>query len=124
MSFQVTFNDGFEKEDYDLVAKEEGSTPCYTFQTSKVLMKVRILSEKSVAFQRKTSEMDIKGILHLNQITHLNIKVPEYENPIVLEAFLKRLVVNFPQEISFIYQIVDRGREVEEPREIMIAEKI
>lgn len=124
MSFQVTFNEGFEKDDYELIKKEEGQTPCYTFQSSKALIKVRILSENSIAFQRKTPEMEIKGILHLNQLTHLNIKVPDYENQIVLDAFLKRLVVNYPQEISFVYQIVDQGRDVEEPREIMITEKI
>lgn len=124
MSFQVTFNEGFEKDDYELIEKEEGQTPCYTFQSSKALIKVRILSENSIAFQRKTPEMEIKGILHLNQLTHLNIKVPDYENQIVLDAFLKRLVVNYPQEISFVYQIVDQGRDVEEPREIMITEKI
>ena len=121
MSFKAVFNRGFEDEILECTNSADG---LYEFESKEgTKIRIRKLSDESLAFQRKTNELDVRGILKLNSLTKMSAVVSKLDAKVEYDVFLTRMYFNFPNEVSFVYQMIHEGKEVDEPTEIIITEK-
>lgn len=121
MSFKAIFNRGFEDEILECISNANN---LYEFESKEgTRIKIRNLSDESLAFQRIAKGLDVKGILKLNSLTKMSASVSELNAKVEYNVFMTRMFFDFPNEVSFVYQIVHDGKEVDEPTEIIITEK-
>ena len=121
MSFKAIFNRGFEDEILECISS---ANSLYEFESKEgSRIKIRKLSDESLAFQRIAKGLDVKGILKLNSLTKMSASVSELNAKVEYNVFMTRMFFDFPNEVSFVYQIVHDGKEVDEPTEIIITEK-
>ena len=121
MSFKAIFNRGFEDEILECISSANN---LYEFESKEgTRIKIRKLSDESLAFQRIAKGLDVKGILKLNSLTKMSASVSELNAKVEYNVFMTRMFFDFPNEVSFAYQIVHDGKEVDEPTEIIITEK-
>lgn len=123
MSFRVSYGSNYESEKYEV--SSDATSDFYEFVSEDhKRLEIKPISDRTIEFRRQTDEVEIQGTLTLDTMTKIVCRVAELDGSVEYDVFLRRLVVDFPREISFCYQIIVDGRQVEDPIDVLIAEEV